>query len=78
MIIINMDKAKAIGHQMRRSQREAEFAPLDAVIAKQIPGDDAVAAEKARQKIRDRYAAVQEAIDAAVDIEEIKSALGLE
>lgn len=77
MITINMDKAKAIGHEMRRAQREAEFAPFDAIIMKQIPGADAKAAETARQKIRDRYATIQAEINAAATPEEIKAALGL-
>jgi len=76
MITINMDKAKAIGHDMRRAQREAEFAPYDAVIAKQIPGTDATAAEEARQAIREKYALIQDAIDVAEDPDTIKLALG--
>ena len=75
MITINMDKAKAIGHEMRRAQREAEFAPYDAIIMKQIPGADAKAAEEARQAIRDRYAVIQDAINKAGTTEEIKTAL---
>jgi hypothetical protein len=75
MITINMDKAKAIGHDMRRRQRDAEFAPYDAVIAKQIPGADAAAAEASRQAIRDRYAVMQKAIDKAKTTDAIKAAL---
>ena len=78
MITINMDKAKAIGHDIRRAQREAEFAPLDAVIAKQIPGVSATEAEAERQAIRDKYATIQDEIDAASDTEEIKVTLGLD
>ena len=76
MIKINMDKAKAIGHEMRRAKREEEFAPLDAVIMKQIPGNSAEEAEAARQAVRDKYAAIQAAIDAANEPDEIKEALG--
>ena len=75
MIIINIDKAKAIGHDMRRAARAEEFAPHDAVIAKAIPGADAVAAETARQAIREKYADIQVNIDAATTPEEIKAAL---
>lgn len=75
MIIINIDKAKAIGHDMRRAARAEEFAPHDAVIAKAIPGADAVAAEAARQSIREKYAEIQDNIDAATTPEEIKAAL---
>jgi hypothetical protein len=60
---------------MRRAQREAEFAPYDALIAKQIPGVDAAAAEAVRQEIRDRYAVMQKAIDKAKTTDAIKAAL---
>jgi hypothetical protein len=73
MIRVNMDKAKALGHEIRRKKREEEFAPLDAVIMKQIPGNDAVAAEAARQAIRDKYAEVQAAVDAAEDVTTLKT-----
>lgn len=75
MITINVTKAKAIGHDMRRAARAAEFAPYDEAIAKQIPGQ-VDGAEAARQAIRDKYAAVQAAIDAAATPDEIKIALG--
>lgn len=71
----DLDRCKEIGHQHRRAARAAEFAPHDEVIAKQIPGRDAAEAEAARQVIRDKYAAVQDAIDAAATPEEIKAAL---
>lgn len=76
MIRINMDKARVIAHDKRRAMREVEFAPFDSVIAKQIPGKDAAAAEAERQKIRDKYAAMQTAIDAAADADALKAALG--
>lgn len=76
MIKINIDKAKAIGHDIRRAARAEEFKPYDEVIMKQIPGKDAQAAEAARQAIREKYAAVQAQIDAATTPEEIKAALG--
>lgn len=71
-IVINLDKAKTIGHDMRRAARSAEFAPLD--IKATIPSE-AAAAEAARQAIREKYAAVQAAIDAATTTDEIKEAL---
>ena len=76
MIVVNIDKAKSIGHDMRRAARAEEFKPHDEVIMKQIPGVDAQQAEAARQAIRDKYAAIQEQIDAAATPEEIKAALG--
>ena len=75
MITINLDKAKAIGHDIRRQKRAEEFAPYDEVIAKQIPGVDAVEAEAARAAIRTKYEQVQTAIDAATTPDEIKTAL---
>ena len=77
MITINLDKAKAIGHDKRRAMRAEEFKPYDEVIMKQIPGADAVAAETARSDIRLKYALIQDVIDAATDPAEIKAALGL-
>ena len=71
----DLDKCKALGHDMRRAKRAEEFAPHDEVIMKQIPGADATAAEEARQEIRDKYAQVQEQIDAAATPDEIKAAL---
>lgn len=71
----DLDKCKALGHDMRRAKRAEEFAPHDEVIAKQIPGQDMEAAEEARQEIRDKYVQVQEQIDAAATPDEIKAAL---
>lgn len=71
----NLTKCKVIAHVKRRAMREAEFAPLDAVIAKKIPGADTAAAEAQRQAIRDKYVVVQNAIDAATDIDGIEAAM---
>ena len=72
MIVINLNKAKAIAHDKRRAKRADEFAPLD--IKATIPSE-ATAAEAARQVIRDKYAAMQTAIDAASTTDEIKAAM---
>ena len=72
-IVIDITKAKAITHDARRAAREKEFAPLDAVIMKQIPGNDAVAAEAARQAVRAKYAEMQTAVDAAEDVTTLKT-----
>ena len=69
MITVNIDKAKTIVHDMRRGKRALEFAPLD--VKATIPSE-AVAAEAARQEIRDRYAAIQADIDAAPGVPELK------
>jgi hypothetical protein len=68
MITINIDKAKAIAHDKRRAARAAEFAPLD--IKATIPSE-AVAAEAARQAIRDKYAVIQTDIDTAPGVPEL-------
>lgn len=72
MITINLNKARDITHTIRREARAEEFKPYDEIIAKQIPGADAVAAEAARQEIRDRYTAIQADIDSAPDVNELK------
>jgi hypothetical protein len=72
MITININKAKNIAHDARRTARSAEFAPLD--IKATIPSE-ATAAEAARQVIRAKYATMQTAIDAAATVDEIKAAM---
>jgi hypothetical protein len=72
MITININKAKNIAHDVRRTARSAEFAPLD--IKATIPSE-ATAAEAARQVIRDKYTTMQTAIDAATTTDEIKAAM---
>ena len=75
MIAIDMTKARAIAHDKRRAARAAEFSPLDKVIAKQIPGTDVQAVEVERQAVREKYAAMQTAIDAADTVDAIKLAM---
>jgi hypothetical protein len=72
MITVNITKAKAIAHSARRAARSVEFAPLD--IKATIPFE-ATAAEAARQVVRDKYAAMQVAINAAITADAIKSAM---
>ena len=72
MITINIDKAKNIAHDARRTARSAEFAPLD--IKATIPSE-ATAAEAARQAVRDKYTTMQTAIDAATTTDAIKAAM---
>jgi hypothetical protein len=71
MITINLDKAKAIAHNIRRQRRAEEFQPLDEVIMKQIPGTDVVAIEAQRQLIRDKYAVIQTQIESSADADEL-------
>ena len=70
-IVTNLTKAKTIAHEMRRASREEEFKPHDDIIAKQIPGADADAAETARAAIRTKYETVQTDIDAAINETEL-------
>jgi hypothetical protein len=72
VITINIDKAKTIAHDKRREARSAEFAPLD--IKATIPSE-ATVAETARQVVRDKYAAMQAAIDSASTVDEIKAVM---
>ena len=74
-IKIDMDRAKPIAHDIRRKMRAEEFAPHDEIISKRIPGVSEQQAETARQAIRDKYAMVQEDIDAAETAEELKQIL---
>ncbi len=76
-VVVDMPKAREIAHSKRREARSAEFAPLDDLIAKKIPGTDEAAAEAQRQGIRDKYNMVQQGIDAALTPEELKAALGV-
>ena len=71
MIVINIEKAKGIAHEIRRAKRAEEFAPYDEVIMKQIPDVDATEAEASRQAIRDKYATIQISIDETADVESL-------
>ena len=73
MITINMNKAKEIAHDKRRAARSTEFAPLDIKVT--IPSE-AQAAEAARQQVRDKYAEIQNNIDAASDVDTLKQIVG--
>ena len=68
-IVIDITKAKAITHEARRAARSAEFAPLD--IKATIPSE-AATAEEARAAIRTKYAEMQAAVDAAIDVATLK------
>ena len=72
MITINIDKAKAIAHDIRRVARAEEFKPLD--VKATIPAE-AAEAEAARQAIRDKHAKIQADIDAATTVDELKTVM---
>jgi hypothetical protein len=69
-IVINVTKAKEIAHDKRRAARAAEFAPLD--LKATIPSE-ATAAEAARQSVREKYATIQNNIDSASNVDELKT-----
>jgi len=75
MIIINVDKAKLIAHDLRREARATEFAPYDEIIAKRLPGTAEQEAELQRQTIRQKYADMQVAIDSVNTIDELKAVI---
>ena len=75
MIIIDLTKAKEIAHEKRRKARAEEFKPHDEVIMKQIPGNDLVQAESARQAIREKYDELQTQMNEAQTVEELKELL---
>ncbi len=72
MITVNLQKAKNIANDKRRAARSAEFAPLD--IKATIPSE-AAAAEAERQAIRDKYAQMQQKMNLASSVEELKKLL---
>ena len=72
MITVNLEKAKNIANDKRRAARSAEFAPLD--IKATIPAE-ATAAEAERQVIRDKYAQMQQKMNAASSVEDLKKLL---
>ena len=74
---VDLGKARSIAHDIRRSKRAEEFAPLDEIIAKRIPGTTADDAEAQRQVIRERYAVIQEAVDGSETVDALKGALGI-
>ena len=69
---LDITKCKEIAHDHRRSKRGEEFKPLD--IEATIPAL-AAEAEVKRQVVRDKYAAMQAAIDSASSVDQIKAAL---
>ena len=72
MITINIDKAKAIAHDIRRAARAEELKPLD--VKATIPAESAEA-EAARQAIRDKHAQIQADIDAATTVDKLKAVM---
>lgn len=74
----DLDKAKEMTHDKRRTKREKEFSPYDDIIMKQIPGQDSVQAENNRQVIRAKYEDIQIDINLATSIEKLKDIIYIE
>lgn len=72
MIKIDLDKAKEIAHNTRRVVREQEIKPLDVQVTIPMYAEQA---ELERQVVRNKYAVMQEQIDQANDVDELKSIL---
>lgn len=76
MIAVNLNKAKAIGHAIRREARASEFAPLDQQVLIALGDPVRLAeAEAARQVVRDKYAEIQQEIDSAEAVEVLHDCL---
>jgi len=71
-LIEDLTKSKEIAQDMRRVQREADFAQYDEIISKQIPGEDATLAEAERLKIREADAILQASIDTSTDMDSLR------
>jgi len=71
MIRVNLDKAKVIAHDIRRTARAEEFKPFDEIISKQIPGLSLEQAEAERKAIRQKYDALQENINATDSVDSL-------
>jgi len=74
-ISIDLAKAKLAAHEVRRRDRDEQFAPLDFIISAQIPGNDPAAIEAQRVVIREADAVKQAAIDAATDVRQVQVAV---
>lgn len=73
MIIINIDKAKEITHNIRRTERAKGFAPLDQEVNINIANPTKMAeVEAQRQAIRDKYAVIQSNIENCFTADELK------
>jgi hypothetical protein len=68
----DLTKSKELSHTKRREKRAEDFAPLD--IKATIPSE-ADSSEVERQKIRDKYAVMQDDIEAAKDITALKKVI---
>ncbi len=75
VVDIDIPAAKLIAHNFRRAKKLELLKPHDDIIAKQIPGEDAVKAEVDRAAIRNTDSTVQTDIDSAIDEPSLKTIL---
>lgn len=71
-VVVDLPAAKQLAHDKRRRMRDEEMKPLDIEVT--IPAK-AAEAESKRQAVRDKYASMQSAVDAANSIHELRGAL---
>jgi hypothetical protein len=69
---IDLSNAKLITLSKMRFVRELEFKPYDEIVALQIPGEDAQAAEAQRVLIRQKYDVIQTDIDGCANVSDLK------
>jgi len=69
-VVEDRTTALALAHDCRRAKRDAEFAPLDREATIPAKARDA---ETARQVIRAKYATVQKDMDAAPDVDALRT-----
>ena len=74
-ISIDLAKAKLCAHEVRRKDRDEQFAPLDYQVGAQIPGVDLADIEAQRVVIREADAVMQAAIDAAGTVRAVQVAV---
>ena len=72
MIKIDLNKAKEIAHNKRRVVREKELQPLDVQATIPMYTEQA---ELERQVVRDKHAEIQELIDQAESVEDLKKVI---
>ena len=72
MIQVDLNKAKEIAHNKRRVVREQELQPLDVKVTIPMYAEQA---ELERQAVRDKHAEIQELIDQAESVEDLKKVI---
>lgn len=72
MIKVDLNKAKEIAHNKRRVVREQELQPLDVKVTIPMYAEQA---ELERQVVRDKHAEIQELIDQAESVEDLKKVI---